>query len=273
MPPLAFALSSAAALNFAGRLLGPVAMFLGLYVIGRIIRRIATRAVVRAKGDEQVRALVHNAVTVATIIIALLSACVVAGLNVNVLLTFGGLTGVAIGLAFQNLLQNILSGMFILLERPFRLGDSITISISMNPTVGVTGVVQAITLRTTTLQMASGEVASVPNLLVFSNLVVINTARDRRRQSFDVRVLTQEEVPAMIEHITVTLPSVRGVETKPAPAIRAEPFVDGGFLVKCTYWVNSRKFDIDAVVLDVSAALWGGGGGRTVPKDDVVAPA
>lgn len=250
------------------RLIGPIVIFFVIYLAGRLIRHIATRAVVRAKGDNQVRTLVHNVITVTTFVTAILSAFVAAGLSISVLLTFGGLTSLAIGLAFQDLLRNILSGIFILLERPFKLGDWITVSASVNPAYGVSGSVQSVTLRTTTVRMTDGELASIPNLTVFSNLVVNASALERRQQTFSVRVLETEAVRPMVEHIRTTLPTVRGVEKSPSPIILPEPHVDGGFLVKCSYWVNRKRFDLDAVATAVANALWVDITPTSLPKDE-----
>ncbi len=250
------------------RLIGPIVIFAVIYIIGRLIRRIATRAVIQAKGDVQVRTLVHNVITVTTYVTAFLSALVAAGLNISVLLTFGGLTSLIIGLAFQNLLQNILSGIFILLERPFKHGDWITVSASVNPAYGVSGSVQSVTLRTTTVRMADGELASIPNFTVFSNLVVNATALDRRQQTFTVRVHETDAVRPMVEHIRTTLPTVRGVEKSPAPIIRPEPHTDGGFLIKYSYWVNRKRNDLDAVATAVANALWVDITPTSLPKDE-----
>jgi len=87
-----------------------------------VLRRLADRGLQRTTTDRQVRTLVHNVLTVVTYVIAVLSAVVVGGVNVAVLLTVAGLGTVAIGLALQDILRNILAGIWLLLEHPFLLG-------------------------------------------------------------------------------------------------------------------------------------------------------
>ena len=160
------------------------------------------------------------------------------------------------------------SPTIILLERPFKHGDWITVSASVNPAYGVSGSVQSVTLRTTTVRMADGELASIPNFTVFSNLVVNATALDRRQQTFTVRVHETDAVRPMVEHIRTTLPTVRGVEKSPAPIIRPEPHTDGGFLIKYSYWVNRKRNDLDAVATAVANALWVDITPTSLPKDE-----
>ena len=138
-------------------------------------------AMSRSKADRQVRTLVRNLITVTTYVVAVISALVVYGVNVAVILTAAGVGTVAIGLAFQDLLRNVLAGIWLLLEQPFRLGDTITV-------MDQTGAVQNITLRTTTLRTGVGELAILPNLTVFTGIVVNTTHYDTRRLTVGVRI-------------------------------------------------------------------------------------
>src|SRR5258708_27818871 len=130
-------------------------------VAGRIVRAIVARGMSHAEVDRQVTTLVHNLLTAAIAVIAGFGGLTAAGLSINVLLTFGGLTSLAIGLAFQDLLRNILAGIFLLVERPFRIGDVITVG-------DLTGSVQTIELRTTALRLGDGRLAVLPNLSAFN---------------------------------------------------------------------------------------------------------
>src|SRR6202051_5276970 len=117
------------------------------------------------KPARQVCTLVRNLITVTTYVVAVISALVVYGVNVAVILTAAGVGTVAIGLAFQDLLRNVLAGIWLVLEQPFRLGDTITV-------MDQSGAVQNITLRTTTLPTGVGELAILPTLPVFTGFVI-----------------------------------------------------------------------------------------------------
>ena len=78
------------------------------------------------------------------------------GVNLAPLLASAGVAGVAIGLAAQNIVRDMLNGILILLEDQFNVGESIKIA-------GVAGVVESMTLRKTTLRDGDGTLYVVPN--------------------------------------------------------------------------------------------------------------
>lgn len=78
------------------------------------------------------------------------------GVDLGPLLASAGIAGVAIGLAAQNIVRDMLNGILILLEGQFNVGESITAA-------GVTGVVESMTLRKTTLRDNDGTLYVVPN--------------------------------------------------------------------------------------------------------------
>jgi small conductance mechanosensitive channel len=79
---------------------------------------------------------------------------------------------VAIGFAFQNILQNFLAGILILLHEPFRLGDVITVN-------GLEGTVEDIQARANVVRTPDGHRLFIPNAVLFTNPVaVINRSSD-----------------------------------------------------------------------------------------------
>ncbi len=82
-------------------------------------------------------------------VIALVTAMQMAGIPIAALLATAGIGGIAIGFGAQTLIRDLLAGVFLLLENQYDVGDSIQIA-------GVSGVVEAVGLRTTTLRAADG---------------------------------------------------------------------------------------------------------------------
>ncbi len=85
------------------------------------------------------------------------------------LLATAGVASIVLGLAAQNTLGNIISGISILLYRPIRLGDEIKVYASAGDE---TGEVKSITLGYTTMIMAGGEKIIVPNSVLASTVIV-----------------------------------------------------------------------------------------------------
>ncbi|MFZ0129346.1 MAG: mechanosensitive ion channel family protein [Candidatus Dormiibacterota bacterium] len=243
-------------------LLAAIAIFVILYLVGRLTRMLVLWAMRRGKADRQVRTLVRNLITVTTYVVAVISALVVYGVNVAVILTAAGLGTVAIGLAFQDLLRNVLAGIWLLLEQPFRLGDTITV-------MDQTGAVQNITLRTTTLRTGVGELAILPNLTVFTGIVINTTHYDTRRLTVGVRIPAAVDLEELMRRARAAIGEVPGIEAK--PAVVFEPTLDREVpLLRCHFWVDQRAQDPDAITAAVAERLWRVVG--TEPESDPADP-
>jgi small conductance mechanosensitive channel len=88
--------------------------------------------------------------------IAIMSALAMLGVDTGALLASAGVLGFAVGFGAQTMVKDLLNGLFLLAEGQYTIGDEITIS-------GVTGIVERVTLRTTTLRATNGDVHIVPS--------------------------------------------------------------------------------------------------------------
>jgi small conductance mechanosensitive channel len=88
--------------------------------------------------------------------IGLMSGLAVIGVNTGALLASAGVLGFAVGFGAQTMVKDLLNGLFLLAEGQYTIGDEITVS-------GVTGVVERVTLRTTTLRATNGDIHIVPS--------------------------------------------------------------------------------------------------------------
>ena len=230
------------------RLVGPLLIFVLVFAVGRVARRLVDRAVQRAHGDPQVRALVRNVGGAVIYFFAALSGLVTAGVPLAFLLTFGGLASLAIGLAFQDVLRNVLAGIWLLVERPFRIGDLITIS-------DMAGVVQNITLRTTALRTGDGRLAILPNLTVFTGIVVNSIECGQRQFTVSVRIERDHDLEAARRAARRELEATREVAEHPAPRVDVQ--LDGeGMLLHCRYWLDYRTHDVDTIAADLARRVW-----------------
>jgi small conductance mechanosensitive channel len=80
-----------------------------------------------------------------------------------------GVGTVAIGFAFQNILQNFLAGILLLLQEPFRIGDFISVT-------GIEGVVHDVQSRATVITSKDGREVIIPNALIFTSPVAVEHA-------------------------------------------------------------------------------------------------
>lgn len=157
------------------------AIFFGLLIIiiTVIASRSAKRITLRLIGQNQRLAADNTAAVflsqLAQVSVAILAAVIYVHLIPSLraiggaILATAGVASIVLGLAAQNTLGNIISGISILLYRPIRLGDKIKVYASAGDE---TGIVQSITLGYTTLLMESGEKIIVPNSVLASTVIV-----------------------------------------------------------------------------------------------------
>jgi small conductance mechanosensitive channel len=85
-----------------------------------------------------------------------------------------GVGSVAIGFAFQNILQNFLAGILLLLQEPFQLGDLISVT-------GIEGNVDDIQARATVIATKEGRRVVIPNAILFTSPVAVEVATGKQR--------------------------------------------------------------------------------------------
>jgi small conductance mechanosensitive channel len=137
-----------------------IAMRVTLNSIGRGLRR--------ARIDLGTQILVKRAVLLAWLVVTALFVLGILGVNPTGLVAILGTVGLAFGLALQDILKNFFSGVYLLLERPFRVGDTIKVK-------DQTGVVVNVGVRTTQLRTPDNIQVLVPNATVFSEVVANHT--------------------------------------------------------------------------------------------------
>jgi small conductance mechanosensitive channel len=137
-----------------------VAASLGLRLVNGIIersfRRLRSSDPEMQKRADTVRSLLCYAADTAIIAVSAITVLGELGIDIAPVLAAAGIVGVAVGFGSQQLVQDVISGFFILLEDQVRVGDTIE-------TAGKSGVVERVTLRTTVLRDGSGGVHYIRN--------------------------------------------------------------------------------------------------------------
>jgi small conductance mechanosensitive channel len=235
------------------RLTGAAIVLVAVIVAGRVVRGLVNRALERTAADRQVRSLIHNLLSVATIALGILGGLSALGLSFSVLVTSFGLTGLAVGLALQDLLRNILAGIFLLVERPFRIGDLITVG-------DLSGTVETIELRTTGIRTFDGRLAVMPNLSAFNGTVINSSAYPLRRYTLTVWVPQGDDLEAVMGAARAAMTGMEEIATEPAPQIVPKLDIDGGVTLQLWYWLDYRSVSDNAVAAELVRRLYAVGG-------------
>ncbi|HLJ66672.1 MAG TPA: mechanosensitive ion channel domain-containing protein, partial [Chloroflexota bacterium] len=167
------------------------------------------------------------------------------GIGLTPLAAFVGVLGLAASLSLQSVLQNLVAGVYLLAERPFRIGDFIAV---IGPGgANHEGRVEDIQMRTTHLRSRDDELILVPNSAIFSGVVTNRTAVGGFVQHVHVtfpRDKDPEEVRVTILHLLGSLPTVLPA---PAPRLRVDRVADDKWTGALSIWASSHEAASDAV--------------------------
>jgi small conductance mechanosensitive channel len=129
-----------------------------------LTRRLALRRLSRQGVALLMARLVHTSITALGFLIAI--SVIAPSFQASDLIKVLGIGTVAIGFAFQNILQNFLAGILLLMQEPFRLGDFISVT-------GIEGNVSDIQARATIVTTKEGREVIIPNAVIFTSPVAV----------------------------------------------------------------------------------------------------
>ncbi|MBO5560440.1 MAG: mechanosensitive ion channel family protein, partial [Firmicutes bacterium] len=163
------------------------------------------------------------------------------GVNTSSLLTLGGVATVAVGLGAQNIIQDIMTGAFILMEDQFGVGDIIS-------TEGCTGVVVSIGLRTTVLRSMDGNMHIIPNGQI---KIVTNMSKEFNRGIVDICVAYEENLDRVLGILDDEMEKIYsnehidGLISKPV-VLGVEELGDSGIRIRISADCNiGRNWDVE----------------------------
>jgi small conductance mechanosensitive channel len=134
----------------------------------RLVLNWTGSAMRRSRIDRGTQILVQRALLITWLVATVLWVLGILGVNPAGLVAVAGAVGLAFSLAIQDILKNFFSGVYLLLERPFQVGDTISVKEHV-------GEVQNIGIRTTQLKTTDNKEVLVPNATVFGEVVINHT--------------------------------------------------------------------------------------------------
>lgn len=144
---------------------GSVAIILVFFALSKLIKGVITKGCERLNFDRYLTSLLARTSSITLIIFGFVTAIGTLGINVSALVAGLGLTGFALGFALKDTISNLLSGILILLYRPFKIGNTINVS-------GYEGDVVSIDLRYTELN-SNGNKILIPNSKLFTDPITV----------------------------------------------------------------------------------------------------
>jgi small conductance mechanosensitive channel len=237
-------LDTALVIDYAGRTVWALVVIVLALLIARAFRRTTMRVLARSRAQANVTILLGNLAQVTVIVLGILGVLAIYTKDAfGWILTSFSVIGLVIGLSLQDILKNFFAGIWVLVERPFRIGDTIDVA-------GSTGVVEEIAFRTTMLKTADAREIIVPNG-VFMTSAVTNLTRFPTRRSTLWLILDDREKPIGADQIREVLAAAQGVAAEPAPTVELRSVSDGRAHYLIGFWASDR----DAAASSAVSAL------------------
>ncbi|BAY23870.1 MscS mechanosensitive ion channel [Calothrix sp. NIES-2100] len=215
--------------------LGLIVFILFFFVAGRI--KVVVKRLTRNRRSARNLGLVLGRLAQGiTILIGLFIALsiVIPSFKAGDLVQLLGISGVAIGFAFRDILQNFLAGILILLTEPFQIDDQIVFK-------GFEGTVENIQTRATTIRTYDGRRIVIPNSELFTNSVTVNTAFDNRRLEYDVGIGYGDDIDLAKQLMLDAMHSVDQVLKDPAPDVLVMELAGSTVNIRVRWWVHPPR--------------------------------
>ena len=160
-----------------------------------------------------------------------------------------GVSSVAIGFAFKDILQNMLAGVLILLRQPFEVGDQIVSG-------GHEGTVEKIETRATFLKTYDGRRVVIPNADIYTDAVIVNTAFEKRRSQYDIGIGCNDDWDTARKLMVEAASAVDGVLSDPAPEAIPIAIADSSNNIRLRWWTAPDRSTVIHTFGDVIQAVY-----------------
>ncbi len=233
--------------------IGIIAFFIFL-IIARVVKGVVHAAGERTRLNVTLADLLGRLASAVIIILGVFVAAVVIfpTFKPGDLVAGLGITSVAIGFAFKDILQNFFAGILILWRQPFVIGDQIR-------SKEYEGTVEDINVRSTRLKTYDGERAVLPNGDVYTNAVLVRTAFDKRRVRFTVGIGYPDSIEKARSTITRVLGETEGVLPDPGPWVYVTELAGSSVNFTVYFWVKPEQSNVlkvsDRVATGIKLAL------------------
>ncbi|MGI3185238.1 mechanosensitive ion channel family protein [Nioella aestuarii] len=227
--------------QMVGSVVAAILLLFAAFIIGGWVRRkIVKIALAREELDDTLFTFLGNLARYAVLILALVVVLNTFGVQTTSLVAAIGAAGLAIGLALQGTLSNVAAGVMIILFRPIKLGDFVSVA-------GVSGNVKDISLNTTELATLDNVQVIVPNASVWGSVITNYSVYDTRRAEWTFGVSYGSNLATAEKVIRDTILSDPRALKDPEPFCQVNNLGDSSvdFLVR-VWCASSDKFAFEA---------------------------
>lgn len=226
-------------------------LLLGIWITGLISRVTEPFIVRRLKIEANQARLIRRWLRAFLVVCLVMFSLVSVKIPLTVFAFAGGALAIGLGFGMQTLLKNFVSGLILLFERPFRVGDVLEVG-------GQRGMVTEIGLRSSVLQLWDGTETLIPNSSLLENNVSNWTYTNRKvRFSVTVGAAYSSDTRRVIQLLGEVAERHGVVEKDPKPQVLFTDFGDSALMFELRYWVDVVKANAAQVGSDLRLMITG----------------
>lgn len=208
-----------------------ISMLLALWLASSLETRIMQAGALNINQ----RVILSKVTRTLLILLGVLVALPMVGVDITVLSVFGGALGVGLGLGLQKIASNYISGFIILLDRSLHIGDVVTVD-------NRKGEVTSLTTRYVVLKVDDGTEALIPNDTFITSTVISQTYSDHRiRLILPIQIGYASPVEAAMKIMLDAAKKQQQILTDPEPMVMLKEFADSGINLELIIWVEDPE--------------------------------
>jgi small conductance mechanosensitive channel len=253
--------------EYLPKIIVAVLIMVAASILARYAVSLVEKALKKSKADKSVTILLKN-LTRWTVLGVGIFISIGLFVDVSTLMTTLGLATFAVTFAFQDVLKNLVSGIIILVQHPFNVGESVNIS-------GFEGVVVSIATRMTEMECFDGRFVAIPNGNAISQPIINYTRSPKRRAELPIRLPYGTEMSILRDAILPAVAEVPGYLADPTPMVNLDVMDELSIGLTVYFWVDINVLGSMLLVKDkgievITRALIDKGIAMPVPVQSIV---
>ena len=211
-------------------------ILLAFYILSYILSKITSKAVaVSEKTSDLLRQFFVSTVRKTTMLIGIVVALSMLGINIGPLIAGIGAVGFIIGFALQGTLSNFAAGLMILMYRPYDVGHTIRAG-------GMKGIVDSMNLVSTTIKTFDNQIVIIPNGTIWGDVITNVTGSNTRRVDMMFGISYTDDINKTQKTLEEIVNAHKFVLDSPKPIIRLHELGDSSVNFVCRPWANTDHY-------------------------------
>jgi small-conductance mechanosensitive channel len=253
--------------DYLPKIIVAVLIMVAASFLARYAESLVDKALKRSKADKSVIILLKNLTRWAVLGVGIFISLSLF-VDVSSLMTTLGLATFAITFAFQDVLKNLVSGIIILIQHPFNVGEAVNLA-------GFEGNVVSITTRMTEMECFDGKSVAIPNGSAINQPIINFTRSPKRRANIPLHLTYGADIGMLRETIVEAVKNVPGYDAEPAPFVTLESADELSLGMTVYFWADVNVLGSMLLVKDqgleaIARALTEKGISMPVPLKSVI---